>query len=136
MLSVAAPVGAEHLRVTGKVRSRPAGGTAIGAVPHGGARTVQDASGGDIQRVSRVAEYRCYHAPAAAPPIGRVVGYVRVSTGDQAAEGFGLEAQRDAIGHRYRADGYELVAIVGDDGLSGLARDLLAPCARRCSRAV
>jgi len=48
-----------------------------------------------------------------------VVGYVRVSTGDQAAEGYGLDAQRDAISKYAAAAGYEVVSILGDEGLSG-----------------
>jgi site-specific DNA recombinase len=52
-------------------------------------------------------------------PIKRVVGYVRVSTGDQATEGFGLDAQRDAILKYTDAAGYELVGMLGDEGLSG-----------------
>lgn len=52
-------------------------------------------------------------------PVRRVAGYVRVSTGDQAAEGFGLDAQRDAIAAYCHAAGYELAEIAGDEGVSG-----------------
>jgi site-specific DNA recombinase len=51
--------------------------------------------------------------------IKRVVGYVRVSTSEQAATGYGLDAQRVAIADYCRAAGYELVAVHADEGLSG-----------------
>lgn len=56
---------------------------------------------------------------AAARDVKRVMGYVRVSTGDQAAEGFGLASQRDAITAYCAAAGYELVAVHADEGISG-----------------
>lgn len=52
--------------------------------------------------------------------IRRVVGYIRVSTGEQVADGFGLDAQRDAIKKYAEAAGYELVDIIDDEGLSGM----------------
>jgi DNA invertase Pin-like site-specific DNA recombinase len=48
-----------------------------------------------------------------------VVGYVRVSTAEQADSGLGLEAQRRAIRSECDRRGWELVAIEEDAGWSG-----------------
>lgn len=53
-----------------------------------------------------------------------VVGYVRVSTDDQAESGAGLEAQRSAITSECERRGWQLVSIE-EDALSG--RDLKRP---------
>jgi site-specific DNA recombinase len=54
---------------------------------------------------------------------GKAVGYVRVSTADQAAEGVSLDAQREKI-HAYSAlHGLELLAVHADEGLSGKRAD-------------
>ena len=53
----------------------------------------------------------------------RVVGYTRVSTGDQAATGAGLAAQRDAITSEAARRGWEVIAIHEDRGLSGRCLD-------------
>lgn len=50
-----------------------------------------------------------------------VIGYVRVSTEEQADSGAGLEAQRAAITLEARRRGFELVAIYEDAGASGKA---------------
>jgi site-specific DNA recombinase len=47
------------------------------------------------------------------------VGYVRVSTLEQSDSGLGLEAQRRRITAYCEAQGYELVAMVADEGVSG-----------------
>lgn len=49
----------------------------------------------------------------------RVIGYVRVSTAQQAADGVSLGQQHDAIRAWCAARGYELVAIVEDSDVSG-----------------
>jgi DNA invertase Pin-like site-specific DNA recombinase len=49
----------------------------------------------------------------------RAVGYVRVSTTEQAREGVSLDAQRAQITAWCAASGYELVALHADEGLSG-----------------
>jgi site-specific DNA recombinase len=48
----------------------------------------------------------------------RVVGYCRVST-DEQVDGYGLAAQETAIRQYCEAAGYELVAVLTDEGLSG-----------------
>ena len=55
--------------------------------------------------------------PASAGP-PRVLGYVRVSTDEQANSGAGLAAQREAITRACRERGYKLAAIVEDAGFS------------------
>lgn len=53
----------------------------------------------------------------------QAIGYVRVSTSGQAAEGVSLEAQRARIEAAAVAAGLELVAIHADEGLSGKRAD-------------
>jgi DNA invertase Pin-like site-specific DNA recombinase len=50
-----------------------------------------------------------------------VIGYVRVSTAEQADSGAGLAAQREAIDKAVEVRGWRLVAIHEDAGLSGKA---------------
>lgn len=53
----------------------------------------------------------------------KAIGYVRVSTEEQAAEGYSLEAQRAKLaGYAVAAD-LELVAVLADEGLSGKRTD-------------
>lgn len=52
----------------------------------------------------------------------RAVGYVRVSTDDQAASGLGLEAQTETIKRAAEARGWELVDVYVDAGVSGKVR--------------
>ena len=47
------------------------------------------------------------------------VGYVRVSTTEQADSGLGLEAQRRRISAYCEAQGWHLAEIVADEGVSG-----------------
>ena len=49
----------------------------------------------------------------------RVVGYVRVSTDEQAESGAGLAAQRQSIEQECERRGWELVHIVSDEARSG-----------------
>ena len=49
----------------------------------------------------------------------KVVGYCRVSTDEQAANGYSLAAQREALTAFARSQGYELVRIVADVAVSG-----------------
>ena len=55
----------------------------------------------------------------------RVLGYVRVSSDDQAASGLGIAAQETSIRQAADRNGWELLGIVRDEGVSG--RDLDRP---------
>lgn len=59
----------------------------------------------------------------------RVIGYVRVSTGDQAESGAGIESQKSAIRAECDRNGWELAEIVEDAGVSG--KSLNRPGLRR-----
>jgi DNA invertase Pin-like site-specific DNA recombinase len=61
--------------------------------------------------------------------VTRVIGYVRVSTNDQADSGAGLEAQRNAITAEVARRGWELVEIIEDAGVS--AKNLDRPGIKR-----
>lgn len=52
----------------------------------------------------------------------KAVGYARVSTEEQATAGYGLEAQEKAIRAFAESQGYELVDLVVDAGVSGATR--------------
>lgn len=49
----------------------------------------------------------------------RMIGYVRVSTDEQAENGVSLAAQRRKIRAQCEAQGYELIRIESDEGISG-----------------
>lgn len=52
----------------------------------------------------------------------KALGYVRVSTDEQAAAGYGLEAQEHAIRAFAESQGYELLDVILDSGVSGSTR--------------
>ena len=54
-----------------------------------------------------------------APSTPRLVGYVRVSTAEQADGGLSLAAQRERLAAYATAQGFDLVAVEEDAGLSG-----------------
>lgn len=56
-------------------------------------------------------------------PTLAVVGYTRVSTTDQANDGFGLQAQEKAIAQECEKRGWSLVSIESDHGESGKSLD-------------
>ena len=67
----------------------------------------------------------------------RIVGYVRVSSAEQASSGLGLEGQRTAITGEAQRRGWELVAIYEDAAASGKSTNgrpgpRRAPGAGRC----
>lgn len=49
----------------------------------------------------------------------RMIGYVRVSTDEQAASGTSLDSQEVGLKALAEAEGYEVVRIVRDEGVSG-----------------
>jgi len=53
------------------------------------------------------------------PTTTRAIGYIRVSTDDQAASGLGLDAQRETITRAAAARGWDLVDVIVDAGVSG-----------------
>jgi len=53
----------------------------------------------------------------------KAIGYIRVSTADQAESGLGLEAQREAIEADCKRRRWELVAVIEDAGESGTDTD-------------
>jgi DNA invertase Pin-like site-specific DNA recombinase len=57
------------------------------------------------------------------PETPRVIGYIRVSTTDQADSGLGLEAQRKQIIAECARRGWELLEITEDAGVSGKGID-------------
>src|SRR3954471_11509034 len=56
-------------------------------------------------------------------PVGTVVGYIRVSTDEQAESGAGLAAQRTAIEAECTRRGWTLVETFEDAGASGKSLD-------------
>jgi DNA invertase Pin-like site-specific DNA recombinase len=64
----------------------------------------------------------------------RVIGYVRVSTEEQALSGAGLEAQRRAITAECKRRGWELLETIEDAGYS--AKDLKRPGVQEALRAL
>ena len=53
----------------------------------------------------------------------QAIGYVRVSTAEQARDGVSLDAQRERIAKWCEGNGYELVEIYADEGKSGGKRN-------------
>jgi site-specific DNA recombinase len=49
----------------------------------------------------------------------KALGYVRVSTDEQASKGHGLDIQRRAIASYCKAQGLVLVDVLADEGVSG-----------------
>lgn len=49
----------------------------------------------------------------------KVIGYIRVSTEEQAREGFSLDNQRKNIAEFCNYKGWELLDIFADEGISG-----------------
>jgi site-specific DNA recombinase len=53
----------------------------------------------------------------------QAIGYIRVSSAQQAQEGVSLEAQQAKIEQWCLANGYELVNVFKDEGISGKRMD-------------
>lgn len=52
----------------------------------------------------------------------KAIGYLRVSTDEQAESGAGLAAQRDALERHCEGQGWQLLEVHEDDGVSGKAK--------------
>lgn len=57
----------------------------------------------------------------------RAIGYIRVSTLEQVKEGYGLEAQEQAIREYCDRQGLELIRIFRDEGTSGASGEAVRP---------
>jgi site-specific DNA recombinase len=73
-------------------------------------------------RVSRLRKKAVADAQTRQETCRRALGYVRVSTDEQATTGHGMAAQEKAIAAFAVSQGYELVGIVADPGISGTTR--------------
>jgi DNA invertase Pin-like site-specific DNA recombinase len=74
------------------------------------------------KRVQRRLDRNKVNAERQAVAATKAVGYLRVSTEEQAQHGFGLEAQERAVRAFAESQGYELVDIHADAGVSGATR--------------
>ncbi|EJW11259.1 Resolvase [Rhodovulum sp. PH10] len=71
------------------------------------------------RRVARLRARRQEASEARAVTAMRAAAYVRVSTEEQATTGHGLDAQERAVKAFAESQGYELVEVVSDPGVSG-----------------
>lgn len=74
------------------------------------------------KRVSRIKSRSKAAADTKAASATRAMAYVRVSTEEQAATGHGLDSQEKAVRAFAESQGYELVDLVSDPGVSGATR--------------
>lgn len=79
------------------------------------------------RRVARLQARQAAASETHAAISSHAAGYVRVSTEEQANHGHGLEAQERAIRAFADSQGYELVAVVADPGVSGATRPAERP---------
>lgn len=79
------------------------------------------------RRVARLQAQRQAAAADHAAIATKAAGYIRVSTEEQAARGHGLEAQEKAVRAFAESQGYELVAVIADPGISGATRPAERP---------
>jgi site-specific DNA recombinase len=77
---------------------------------------------GKSRRVARLQAQRQATDESRAAIATRAAGYIRVSTEEQAARGHGLEAQEKAVRAFAESQGYELVTVIADPGVSGAIR--------------
>jgi site-specific DNA recombinase len=71
------------------------------------------------RRVARLRARGLASSEARAAIATAAAGYIRVSTEEQAAHGYGLEAQERAIRSFAESQGYDLLRVVSDPGISG-----------------
>lgn len=74
------------------------------------------------RRLGRLRARSKIQTEAKAAAATRAVGYLRVSTDEQAATGHGLESQEKALRAFAESQGYDLVEVVSDPGVSGATR--------------
>jgi site-specific DNA recombinase len=74
------------------------------------------------RRVARLRDRRQAAAVKHAATAQKAIGYVRVSTDEQVAHGHGLDLQERAIRAFAESQGYELLDVVADPGVSGATR--------------
>src|SRR5258708_7689560 len=74
------------------------------------------------RRVSRRQARRKVESAAQAAIAKKAAGYIRVSTDEQVTHGLGLEIQERSIRAFAESQGYELVDLVADPGISGATR--------------
>jgi site-specific DNA recombinase len=70
------------------------------------------------------------------PSRQRIVGYVRVSSEEQAREGMSLAMQRERLEAYVKANGWELVGVESDRGVSGFRKPFKRPAMARALRMV
>lgn len=74
------------------------------------------------RRVARLQQRQAETAEAKAAIATVAAGYIRVSTEEQATHGHGLEAQERAIRAFAESQGYQLLEVFADPGVSGATR--------------
>ncbi|MBB5765680.1 recombinase family protein [Methylorubrum rhodesianum] len=74
------------------------------------------------KRVGRLKARNKIQSDARAAVATKAVAYIRVSTEEQAATGHGLETQDKAVRAFAESQGYDLVDVIGDPGVSGATR--------------
>lgn len=79
------------------------------------------------RRVGRLKARNKIQTEARAAIATKAVAYIRVSTEEQAATGHGLETQDKAVRAFAESQGYELVDVIGDPGVSGATRPAERP---------
>lgn len=74
------------------------------------------------KRVTRLQKQAQKQAAAQQVIAQKCIGYVRVSTDEQASTGYGMEAQEKAIRAFAESQGYELIDVIKDAGISGATK--------------
>jgi hypothetical protein len=74
----------------------------------------------DPARSNATGRLRTTDGPVTRQPL-RLIGYVRVSTAEQARSGLGAAAQRAKITEAVARDGHQLVEVIADDASTGPA---------------
>ncbi|WP_262299673.1 recombinase family protein [Microvirga sesbaniae] len=77
---------------------------------------------GGSKRVQRLKRRAHAAETARAEVASKAVGYIRVSSEEQASSGFGLTTQEAAIKAFAASQGYELLEVVSDPGVSGATK--------------